>query len=162
MDGRAGCAAVEVGMTRIVKKPRGISVFRLEGRGVGRVLGALEATIMGVVWDAAGPVTIRDVTSRLQRRRPWAFNTVMTVMNRLVDKGLLARTGVKGSHAYRAAVSRDAFAQSVTRHVATGLIREFGELAVTQFVEAAAREDAAALARLEDALRRRKAARETR
>lgn len=149
-------------MTRIMRKPQGISVFRLEGRGVVRVLGALEATIMGVVWGTAGPVTIRDVTSRLRRRRPWAFNTVMTVMNRLVDKGLLVRAGAKGSYTYQAAVGRDAFGRAVARQVADGLIRDFGKFAVTQFVEAAAEQDAAALAQLEAALRRRKAAREPR
>lgn len=117
---------------------------------------------MEVAWDAAEPLTIRDVTDRLQSRQPLAFNTVMTVMNRLVDKGLLKRRGRKGSHTYQAAVSRDAFLRDVTRHVATGLIRDFGGLAVNQFVEALAEQDPAALAQLEEVLRRRKADHEQR
>lgn len=135
---------------------RRINIFRLRDRGLERVLGSLEAMIMEAIWDAPPPVTIRDVTDRLQRRQPLAFTTVMTVMNRLVEKGLLVRAGSKGSHAYRAAITRDAFVRDVTLDVAAGLIRDFGGLAVSQFVEALAEHDPAALQQLEQALRRRK------
>jgi len=118
--------------------------------------------IMEMVWDASGPVTIRDVTEQLSGKQRLAFNTVMTVMNRLVEKGLLTRKGQKGSYTYRAAVRRDVFLQNITRAVATGLIRDFGGLAVTQFMEALDAHAPEALAELEAAVRRRKRAHDPR
>jgi len=115
---------------------------------------------MQAIWDAGTPVTIRDITDRLQKKQALAFQTVMTVMNRLAAKGLLARSGARGSRTYRPAVGREAFLRAITRDVAVGLIRDFGDVAVAQFVEALAEHDAAALAQLEQALRRRKAAHE--
>ena len=132
-----------------------IRVFRLGDRGLRRVLGELEAMVMDVIWDSPAPVTIREVTDRLQARQPLAFNTVMTVMNRLVDKGLLQRSGRKGSYTYRPAVEREAFLREVARGVAAGLLRDFGGLAINQFVDVLAEEDPDALAELERALRRR-------
>lgn len=117
---------------------------------------------MEVIWEASGPMTIRDVTDRLQRKQPFAFTTVMTVMNRLVQKRLLVRSGSQGSYTYRPAVNREAFVRDLTVHVATGLIRDFGGLAVSQFVEALAEQDPAALAQLERALRLRRGGHERR
>lgn len=134
---------------------RRIRMFRLGDRGLRRVLGELEAMIMDVVWAGPGPVTIREVTDRLQAHQPLAFNTVMTVMNRLVDKGLLQRSGRKGSYTYRPAVDRETFLREVARGVAAGLVRDFGGLAVSQFVDVLAEEDPGALAELERALQRR-------
>lgn len=135
---------------------RRIHVFRLGGRGLRRVLGELEALVMELVWDSRGPVTIREVTERIRARHPLAFNTVMTVMNRLVAKGLLQRGGRKGTYTYRPAVAREVFVQEVARTVAAGLVRDFGGLAVSQFVDVLAEEDPQALAELERALRQRR------
>ncbi|QIA27450.1 BlaI/MecI/CopY family transcriptional regulator [Thermaerobacter sp. PB12/4term] len=133
-----------------------IRIFRLGDQGLRRVLGELEATVMEVVWAGPGAVTIREVTERLSSsRQPLAFNTVMTVMNRLVAKGLLRRSGRKGSYTYRPAMDREAFLREVTRRVAAGLVQDFGSLAVSQFVDVLAEEAPDALAELERELRRR-------
>lgn len=132
-----------------------IRTFRLGDQGLKRVLGELEAMVMEVVWASAGPVTIREVTERLRSHQPLAFNTVMTVMNRLVAKGLLKRSGRKGSYTYRPALEREAFLREVTRRVAAGLVQDFGTLAVSQFVDVLAEEAPDALAELERELRRR-------
>ena len=138
------------------KEDRPIRIFRLGAQGLGRVLGELEATVMDVIWASSGPVTIREVTEQLQSRQPLAFNTVMTVMNRLVAKGLLKRSGRKGSYTYRPTMDRDAFLREVTRRVAAGLVQDFGTLAVSQFVDVLAEEAPDALAELERQLRRRR------
>ena len=139
------------------REDHSIRVFRLGDQGLKRVLGELEATVMEVVWASPEPVNVRDVTERLRSsRRPLAFNTVMTVMNRLVAKGLLRRGGRKGSYTYRSAMDREAFLREVTRRVAAGLVRDFGPLAVNQFVDVLAEEAPDALAELERELRRRK------
>ncbi|HXF82850.1 MAG TPA: BlaI/MecI/CopY family transcriptional regulator [bacterium] len=126
-------------------------VFRARGRGLTRVLGSLEAEVMEEVWRQ-GETTIRRVWDALARRRSIAFNTVMTVMNRLAGKGILVRRGHSGAYRFAAREPRDAFMARVSHEVAQGLIRDFGEHAVAQFVTAVRAVDPAKLRTLRRAL----------
>jgi predicted transcriptional regulator len=74
-----------------------------------RGLGELERAIMEVVWAADGPVTGRAVVDELTRERPVAYTTVLTVMDRLVGKGMLRRQRRGRAHTYRATRSRAAY-----------------------------------------------------
>ena len=65
-----------------------------------RPLGELEAEVMNVVWHNAWPVTVQNVTEALGERRPLAYTTVMTIVDRLRAKGWLTRE--KAGRAYRA------------------------------------------------------------
>ena len=57
-------------------------------------LGRLEAEVMAVLWRSDGPLLVRQVAAALNsdRAEPLAYTTVMTVMSRLADKGLLSRS----------------------------------------------------------------------
>ena len=48
-----------------------------------RQLGQLEAVVMDLVWAKNGPVSVREVLEDIQRERPLAYTTVMTVMDNL-------------------------------------------------------------------------------
>jgi predicted transcriptional regulator len=71
--------------------------------------GELEQAIMAIVWAADGPVTGRVVVDELIRKRPVAYTTVLTVMDRLVRKGMLTRQRNGRAHTYQAATSRAAY-----------------------------------------------------
>ena len=66
--------------------------------------GDLEAAIMDVVWAAAAPVRVREVSEQLNRDRPLAFNTVQTVMENLYRKGWLGRHKDGRAYQYVASV----------------------------------------------------------
>jgi predicted transcriptional regulator len=136
----------------VAKRP--VGTFRLQAEGLERVLGSIEAQVMEHVWAAAAPVSIRAVHTALQPTRPRSFNTVVSVMNHLVDKGLLLRERARRGHVFRPAVTRDEFLRQVSRQVATGLIRDFGDLAVAQFLDALREHDPEALARLASLIER--------
>jgi predicted transcriptional regulator len=111
------------------------------------VLGPLETEIMQLVWDASGPVSVRKIVDRLNERRrdKLAYTTVMTVMSRLAEKGVLTR--VREGRGYRyEAVAPDAAGLAVR-----GVMREFGDAALAHFVEEA-RADPKALKRLQKLL----------
>lgn len=127
---------------------RAVGAFRLQAQGLERVLGSIEAEVMNHVWEAAEPVPIRSVREALLPQRPLSFNTVVSVVNHLVEKGLLHRERARRGHVFSAAVTREQFLAGVSREVAAGLIRDFGDLAVAQFVEALREEDPDALDRL--------------
>lgn len=68
-------------------------------------LGALETDVMKVVWNADW-VAVRDVYERLRLERSIAYTTVMTVMGRLHDKGMLERRQDGRTYMYQAKQTR--------------------------------------------------------
>jgi predicted transcriptional regulator len=98
---------------------------------------------MQAVWSAAEPVPVRRVLDELNahRSQPLAYTTVMTVMNRLLAKGALARHGQRRRYLYQATAT-DAAGIAVR-----DVIRNHGDAAVAHFL-AAARTDPDVLRRL--------------
>lgn len=119
-----------------------LPVFRPRKDGLEKTLGALEAQIMDVVWDARGPVCVDDVRRALQARgKDSAYTTVMTTLGRLHKKGLLARDMKGKAYYYSARVSRRELSSTVTRQVIDGLLATFAEPAMSYFVEALSNSD---------------------
>lgn len=127
-----------------------VHAFRLKERGLERLLGGIEAAVMEVFWSQQGALSIAEVRAALAPARPLSFNAVMTVMNNLVGKGCLDRRRSENARSYRyqACVSREDFVGQVTREVAQGLVRDFGELAVSQFLDVLREEDPTSVERL--------------
>lgn len=126
-----------------------VNVFRLGKRGLERVLGSLESDVLEALWGLGQAATAGDVQRTLRPVRPLSFNTVMTVMNRLVEKGLLEKEGGASPYLYRPSYSREAFFNGLARGVAAGLVQDFGDYAVSQFLAALINEKPSALADLE-------------
>lgn len=120
-----------------------IQRFKLEGKGLDRVLGALEARIMEALWQS-GNLTVREMTAILGS--DVHYKTILTVANRMVDKGLLAREPA-GDRAfrYRAMETKEAFLDRVSMSITLGIVGEFGRRTLAHFVEAASEVDTAYL-----------------
>lgn len=69
--------------------------------------GELEGLVMEVLWDAEAPVVVAVVRDRLEPTRALAYTTVLTILVRLHDKGLLERERVGRAYAYRPLRSRE-------------------------------------------------------
>jgi predicted transcriptional regulator len=114
---------------------RGRTALVLDPR-ISRSLGPLEAEVMAVLW-AIPEATVRAVAERLNAGRggrPLAYTTVMTVMSRLAEKGLLDRTLTGKTYAYRPRQSQAEFLAGLSNDRVQALIQEFGELALAQFL----------------------------
>lgn len=72
-----------------------------------RRLGELEATVMGVLWSAVEPMTVRQVLKSLDRDPEPAYTTIMTVLDNLHGKGMVTRERAGRAWAYRPAQSRE-------------------------------------------------------
>ena len=128
--------------------------FNLEGSGLTRVLGDLEARIMEAIWQLGTP-NGKELCALLGPNVH--YKTILTVANRLVEKGLLIREPTADrAFRYRAAESREAFLGRVTASVASGLVGDFGRHALAQLVEAAEAIDPVYLDELERLVRERK------
>ena len=62
--------------------------------------GDLQAEIMAAIWEL-GEATVDDVRRAQPRRRQRAYTTLQTVMNRLVERGLLDRERRGRGYVYR-------------------------------------------------------------
>ena len=129
-----------------------VQTFKLDQRGLARIFGELEAQIMDAIWELR-EATVQDVCNYLGG--DCHYKTVMTVMNRLVDKEVLARRRVSRAFLYSAHEGREEFLKHVSRDVAEGLLRDFGELAIAQFVNAVDAVDPERLAELERLVRQK-------
>lgn len=104
-------------------------------------LGNLERDIMDIAWKIES-ATVRDILEKIQVKRKVAYTTVMTVMNRLCEKKILKRSSnSSGAFVYRPAQDKTTFFSRVSKKLADYLIKEFGEIAVTQFVDAVENSD---------------------
>ena len=66
-----------------------------------------ELEVLKVLWSG-GPATVRDVAAALRKqRRRLAYNTVLTLLSRLRDKGYVATDRRDTAHVFRPVVSRD-------------------------------------------------------
>ena len=75
-----------------------------------RASGELESAVMTAIWDAPEPVTVRQVMAEVGRQSssgPPAYTTIMTVMERLLKKGLLGRAASGRAHLYSPTKSRE-------------------------------------------------------
>jgi predicted transcriptional regulator len=114
-----------------------------------RVLGALEERIMEILWSAGEPLAVREVMARLPRRRPLAYTTVMTTLDRLYKKGLLGRDKEGSAFRYRPALTRDEYDRRIVEETVPGLLARSADPVLAAFVDVAARLDEDNLRRLE-------------
>ncbi|MBI5682380.1 MAG: BlaI/MecI/CopY family transcriptional regulator [Deltaproteobacteria bacterium] len=111
-----------------------LSVFGADKRDFEGVLGSLERDVMDALWEkeeASG----REVYEHLKFSRDIAITTVLTVIERLVKKGLVKKTRGESTYIYTPASSREDFTQNVSRDVFKMVMRMSSSDAVASFVD---------------------------
>lgn len=104
------------------------------GAIIERHLGSLEAEIMRVLWERPR-LSVREVVELLPgRAKQRAYTTVMTVMNRLFEKGLLQREGAGRAYLYWPTMTEQQFLDSLSRKMVQTVLAEFGDAALSHFV----------------------------
>jgi len=59
-----------------------------------KLLGELERRVMEHLWNTPHPQTVHEVHAVVSVRRELAYTTVMTVLRRLADKGLVVQSAL--------------------------------------------------------------------
>jgi predicted transcriptional regulator len=91
------------------------------GKSVKRQPGELESLVLGCLWDSAKPLSSQEVQALVSKDGALALTTVLTVLSRLEDKGLVSRTVESGrSLMFRAVESREEH----TARVMLGMLEE--------------------------------------
>ncbi|OGW13862.1 MAG: hypothetical protein A2035_06495 [Nitrospirae bacterium GWA2_42_11] len=110
------------------------SSFKPHKAGLGRVLGDLEKSVMDVLWEMS-EATGREVFEEIEKKKPVAFTTVLTVMDRLLKKGLIKRIKKGGLYVYKTTLSKDDFVKQVSEEVLQGILDISASSAATSFVD---------------------------
>ncbi|MBI3400700.1 MAG: BlaI/MecI/CopY family transcriptional regulator [Acidobacteria bacterium] len=121
-------------------------------------LGALEREVMTVAWSR-DEISVRDACAVLGSSV--AYTTVMTTMDRLFKKGLLARRKEGRAFVYRAAATRHELEGAVATELVQGLIRRDGSgplPVLSSLVDAVSDRDRALLDELERLIREKRRA----
>ncbi len=87
-------------------------------------LGDAELEIMLVIWGSSVPVTSNYIHEHLKKSRNWALSTLMTTLERLVQKGFIYCDRSTRTNYYSAVIAE----QSYKVHVGRSLLeRLFGD-----------------------------------
>lgn len=99
-------------------------------------LGPLEARIMDDVWEH-GASKVNDVQARLNegQRRPLAYNTVMTTLVRLAEKGYLIRQRDGRAYVYAPRYTKEGFLRHHATVASQELVEDLRSVAVAGFFD---------------------------
>lgn len=142
--------------------PRLQDTIRLSANGVAKVLGDLEARVMRAVWDLGTPSSARTVHGRVTRHHKVELLTVITVLNKLVAKGLLRRAKRNELLHYEARFDEQEFLAQASRRVVEGVLSLGPDAVAASLVDVLAERDPERLAELGRLVRRRLRAQEER
>ncbi|MBI1281335.1 MAG: BlaI/MecI/CopY family transcriptional regulator [Anaerolineaceae bacterium] len=105
------------------------------GQGLQKFLGELELAVMEVIWERE-PLNVADVLATLNKQKHnLAYTSVMTVMSRLVEKGWLKAEKRGRAFFYRTVYSRQEAEAAAVGDVVRALLRDFGDVAVAEFIK---------------------------
>jgi predicted transcriptional regulator len=118
-------------------------------------LGDLQMEVMAAIWKL-GEATVDDVRDLQPANRKSAYNTVQTVMNRLLDRGLLTRTRRGKAFVYRARYDESQLLAMNIRHQLANASADTRRAALVSLVGDLSPEEVDELARQANRIRRQR------
>ncbi|MCM3729466.1 BlaI/MecI/CopY family transcriptional regulator [Neobacillus cucumis] len=128
-----------------------INNFRVDQEGLNRFFGPLESKIMNILWNG-NESSIKEVQLILEKEKPINFNTVMTVMNRLVDKNILTKRLEGRTSLFKPLTTKEDFINNQSKKLTENLLDEFGGLVVNHMLDSLKEVDDHLLEKLEQKL----------
>lgn len=135
--------------------PRLQDTVRLSAEGLAKVLGDLEARVLRTVWRFDRPQPARVIHMRLLEEHTVSHLTTITVLNKLVTKGILSRNSWDGLFHYSALLREDQFMKMASRHVVEGILSLQPDAVTASFVDVLAEHRPEQLEELARLVRRR-------
>ncbi|MBD1383292.1 BlaI/MecI/CopY family transcriptional regulator [Metabacillus arenae] len=132
-----------------------IKNFKYDEVGLHRFFGPLEAKIMDILWDA-DELSIKGVQQKIEVEKPINFNTVMTVMNRLVQKGVLHKRTKGRLSIFSPVQSKKDFIEDQSKKLTENLMDEFGGVVINHMIDGLKDVDRSLLEKLELKIRQLK------
>jgi predicted transcriptional regulator len=99
-------------------------------------LAPLELDCMNTLWPM-GEATVREIRDGLAARRPRAYTTIMTIMDRLARKGVVERRKVGRAYKYVPSLSEDDAREQALGQVVEGFFGGSKEAVIAQLARPA-------------------------
>lgn len=115
-------------------------------------LGELQARILETL-ATRGPSTVREVVDALSGKPRLAYTTVMTVLARLHEKGIVERKRAGKGYVYVSRYAPGELRDRMAKYLVEELVEDFGEHALVHFASALDRLDRRRIERLRRAAR---------
>jgi BlaI family transcriptional regulator, penicillinase repressor len=93
-----------------------------------------ELRIMQVLWDK-GSATVQQVLEALPRKKPLAYNSVLTIVRILERKGYVRHVKNGRAHIYSALLNQKDATKSEIRHLVSRFFQDSRELLVLNILE---------------------------
>ena len=93
-----------------------------------------ELRIMQVLWDK-GSATVQQVLEALPRKKPLAYNSVLTIVRILEKKGYARHVKDGRAHIYTALLNQKDATRSEIRHLVSRFFQDSRELLVLNILE---------------------------
>lgn len=97
-------------------------------------LSELEQEVMNIVWEFDA-CSVRDVLERITEKKPLAYTTVATILQRLYEKGLVVRKDKDFAVHYAAKISKENYSKSMAKSFIQRFVNVFGDMAIASFAE---------------------------
>lgn len=135
--------------------PRLQDTVRLTADGFAKFLGDLEARVMHAIWQIGEPASAREVHARVADEHKVELLTVITVLNKLVTKGLLSRAKKDDLFHFQARLSEQEFMAKASRKMVEGILSLSPDAVAASLVDVLAERDPQQLADLARLIRKR-------
>lgn len=140
-------------MKKTLKVPKfSFSPFK---EGLDQVFGKLEKPIMETLW-IRGESSVRDILEELNRSQGQTYSTLITVMNRLSNKGLLEKKKVGKTFFYTPAYTKTELLDIVSKKVIRGISELSLQTTILNFVDYISGKDSKQLDQLSELIKNRK------
>lgn len=97
-------------------------------------LSKLEQQVMEIVW-VHQESSVRNVLEEIKKDKEVAYTTVLTILQRLEEKGFVKKKEVGKMHVYLSKISKEAYSKTVAESFVHNFINSFGNIAIASFAE---------------------------
>lgn len=97
-------------------------------------LGDLEKQVMEILWEQ-GALSGRAIYERLLPQRPLALTTILTVLERLIKKGLVQKEIGEKVYLFRATISRNQWEAEVSRQLLLQALKLSPQIVFSTFAD---------------------------
>lgn len=98
-------------------------------------ISVLEEQVMNIIWEC-GQCSIRDVMQKINTKdKHLAYTTVATIVQRLHEKGIVAKVEKDGSFIYVPKISKEKYSKSLAQSFISKFLNSFGDVGLSSFAQ---------------------------
>lgn len=101
---------------------------------VQKTLSDLEQQAMNLIWERK-ETSVRDVVNELSKHRKIAYTTAATIVQRLKNKGFVAKREQGKTNFYKSKLGKEAYTKRIADSFIKRFVGSFGDTAIASFAE---------------------------